>query len=233
MPLPVKAGEVFSKARFLLNDTSEAVYTDEVLLPALQIAVDNLRLECEDNNIPYTNVTSAAITVDAGITNVGGDGGPALPGDLVEIVNVYERIAGTNNDFRLMTRRNFLPKTSYQTTYLQVYTWQQQTIQFIGATSDIEIKIDYVGNTLSQPVDTNSSILIFNSISFLYFRTAALAANFIGENKSRSDELNMEALNCIETMENIGIKQQQNNPIRRRPFMAAYRTRGWANGASR
>ena len=90
-----------------------------------------------------------------------------------------------------------------------------------------------MGNTLNQPVDANSQILIFNSISFLYFRTAALAANFIGENKTRSDELNSEALNCIETMENIGIKQQQNNPVRRRPFMANYRTKGWASGAGR
>lgn len=233
MPLPVKAGEVFTKARFLLNDLAGAVYTDEVLIQPLQIATDNLRLECEDNNIPFTNVTSAAITVDAGVTNIGGNGGPALPNDLVEIVNIYERTAGTNNDFKMMTRRNFLPKSEYQTSFLLIYTWQQQTIQFIGATADIEVKIDYVGNTLNQPTNANSEILIFNSISFLYFRTAALAANFIGENKTRSDELNAEALNCIETMENIGIKNQQNNPVRRRPFMAGYRNRGWANGASR
>ena len=233
MPLPVKAGEVFEKARFLLNDTQGAVYTDEVLLPALQIATDNLRLECEDNNIPFTNVTSASITVPAGVKNIGGPGGPALPSDLVEVIEAYERIAGTSNDFMQMRRRNFVPKTDFETTYLEVYTWQRQVIWFIGSTSDIEVKLDYVGNTLSQPTNANSEILIFNSISFLYYRTAALAANFIGENKTRSDELNQEAVAAIETMENIGIKNQQSEPVRRRPFMSAYRQRGWANGASR
>lgn len=225
MPLPVKAGEVFDKARFFLNDTVAAVFTDTVLLPALQIAIEDLRLECEDNNIPFTNVTSAAILVPAGVQSIGGDGGPALPTDLVEIVEMYERIAGTTNDFIQMRRRNFIPKTEFQTTYLEIYTWQKQVVNFIGSTSDIEVKIDYVGNSLNQVVNANSEILIYNSISFLWFRTAALAANYIGENKTRSDELNIESVRCIETMENIGIKNQQSMPIRRRPFMSSYRQR--------
>ena len=225
MPLPVKAGEVFDKARFFLNDTVSAVFTDTVLLPALQIAIEDLRLECEDNNIPFTNVTSAAILVPTGVQSIGGDGGPALPTDLVEIVEMYERIAGTTNDFIQMRRRNFIPKTEFQTTYLEIYTWQKQVVNFIGSTSDIEVKIDYVGNSLNQVVNANSEILIYNSISFLWFRTAALAANYIGENKTRSDELNIESVRCIETMENIGIKNQQSMPIRRRPFMSSYRQR--------
>lgn len=225
MPLPVKAGEVFDKARFFLNDTVAAVFTDTVLLPALQIAIEDLRLECEDNNIPFTNVTSAAILVPTGVQSIGGDGGPALPTDLVEIVEMYERIAGTTNDFIQMRRRNFIPKTEFQTTYLEIYTWQKQVVNFIGSTSDIEVKIDYVGNSLNQVVNANSEILIYNSISFLWFRTAALAANYIGENKTRSDELNIESVRCIETMENIGIKNQQSMPIRRRPFMSSYRQR--------
>lgn len=227
MPLPVKAQEVFETARFLLNDTEGAVFNDTVLLPAIKLAMNDLRLECEDNNIPYTNMTSAGITVPAGTTNIGGNGGPALPSDLVEIIEMYERIAGTSNDFMRMDRRIFLPKTDYETNYLEVYTWQKQIVHLIGAVNDIEVKIDYVGDTLSQIVDANSQILIYNSISFLQFRTAALAAEFIGENASRADSLNIQAARCIETMENIGIKNQQNAPIRRRPFMSRYKQRGW------
>jgi hypothetical protein len=233
MPLPVKAGDIFDKARFFLNDTEGAVFTDTVLLPALQIAAEDLRLECEDNNIPYTNVTSEIISVPAGTVNIGGTDGPALPTDLVEIIEMYERIAGTNNDFVMMKRRNFLPKTEFQTTYLEVYTWQKQQVHFIGATGDIEVKIDYVGNTINAINNANSEVLLFNSISFLWFRTAALAANYIGENETRSTQLNSEAARCIETMENIGIKNQQSMPVRRRPFMASYRQRGWASGYAR
>ena len=233
MPLPVKAGDVFNMARFFLNDQVEAVYTDTVLIDPLKVAYEDLRLECEDNNIPYTNITSDAITIPAGTVTIGGPNAPALPSDLVEIVEMYERIAGTNNDFMLMRRRTFLPKTEFQTTYLEVYTWQKQVVHFIGSTSDIEVKIDYVGSTLNKVVNANSEILIYNAIAFLWFRTAALAANYIGENKTRSDELNAEALRCIETLENIGIKNQQSNPVRRRPFMSTYRKRGWAAGYTR
>lgn len=233
MPLPVKAGDIFTTSRFLLNDQVGAVFDNETLLPALKIAAEDLRLECEDNNIPFTNSTSAAITIPAGTVTIGGPNAPALPTDLVEIVEMYERIAGTNNDFMLMRSRNFLPKTEFQTTYLEVYTWQNQVVHFIGATSDIEVKIDYVSNELNRIIDENTEIRLFNCISFLWFRTAALAANYIGENKTRSDELNAEALRCIETMENIGIKNQQRQPVRRRPFMSTYRQRGWASGYTR
>lgn len=231
MPLPVKAGMIFDQARFFLNDTDAAVYTDTVLLPALKAAYEDLQLEVEDNNIPISNITSEPITITAGVTNIGGPGGPALPTDLVEIVEIYERLAGTTNDYIMMRRRNFLPKTEFQTTYLEVYTWQDQMIKFIGATGDIQVKIDYVGSTLGSIVDKNSQIRLYNCAAYLWYRTAAMAAMYIGENKTRADELNAEALRAIETMESIEIKNQQSNPVRRRPFMSAYKQRGWASGA--
>lgn len=227
MPSPVKAGEIFQQARFFLNDQIGAVFNDEVLAPALKSAYQELRMECEDNNIPYTNLTSSAITVPQGSTDIGGDTGPALPIDLIEIIEMYERVSGSGSDYKLMWRRNFLPKTDVQTTYLGVFTWQKQVVNFIGATGDVEVKIDYVGESLSRLIDKNSEIAIYNSCAFLWYRTAALAAEFIGENVTRAQSLNADALRCLETMENIGIKSQQSMPVRRQPFMSSYRQRGW------
>ncbi len=230
---PVKAGEIFDKSRALLNDTGidtggvPNVYTDDTLLPYLQMAFVDLLMECEENNIPVTNITSPVITVPAGITEIGPGTSIALPRDLIEIIEIYERVAGTNNDFMLMRRRAFKPKTEVQTTYLGVYTWQGQHIHFIGATSDIEIKIDYISQTSQAVTDKNSLVLIYNSQAFLWFRTAALAAFYIMQNKTRSDECNTEAGRCIETMESIGIKSQQGTVIRRKPFMAGYRMGSW------
>lgn len=227
MANPVKAGDIFDNSRALLNDALGDVYTDEVLLPYLRMGIVDLRLECEDNNIPFTNITSAWITIPAGILGIGGPGEPALPKDLIEIVEMYERIAGTNNDGMLMKRRRFEPKTEVMTTYLQVFTWQGQRVHFIGATSDIQVKIDYISQDIGDIVDKNTLILIFNSCAFLWYRTAALAAFYIMENKTRSDELNSEASRCIETMEAIAQKSEQSMPVRRRPFMSSYRQRGW------
>lgn len=223
MPPPVKAGDIFDNAQALLNDRAGDVYTDEVLLPYLRMAYVDLRLDCEDNNIPFTNMTSASITVPAGVTNIGGSGGPALPADLVEIVEMWERTAGTSNDFMLMRRRIFKPKTDVQTSYLGVYSWQGQEVKLIGATGDIEVKFDYISQNIGEIVNENTLIIIYNSCAFLWFRTAALAAFYIMENKTRSDECNAEALRCMETMENIAIKSQQGMPVRRRPFMSSYR----------
>lgn len=227
MASPVKAGDILDKARTLMNDAAGDEYTDTKLLPYMQMAYVDLRLECEDNNIPFTNMTSKAITIPAGVKNIGGSGGPALPVDLVEIVEMYERIAGTNNDYMLMGRRYFEPKTEVETTYLQVYTWQGQVVHFIGASTDIEVKIDYISQSIGEINDPNTLVLIYNSCAFLWFRTAALAAFYAAENPTRSQELNAEAARCMDLMINIGVKSQQNMPVRRRPFMSAYRQRGW------
>lgn len=230
MPQAVKAGDIFDRARFFLNDTDGNLFTDVAMLPALKIAIDDLRIEFEDANIPFTNVSSEVITVPAGVRSIGSNtetNSPALPVDLVEIIEIYERSSGTTIDFEMMGRRRFLPKTDIETAYLGVWSWQGQVVKLIGATGDIEVKIDYIGNTFNQIIDANTQIVVFNSIPFLSFRTAALAANYIGENKTRSDELNTEAQRTIDSVENIGIKSQQSMPIRRRPFRSRYKSRGY------
>jgi hypothetical protein len=226
MANPVKAGDIFDNVRSLMNDQDGDVYDDTILLPYLKMANIDLRLENEDSNIPVTNATSDAISIPAGTLGIGGLDQPALPADLIEIVEMYERTAGTTNDFMRMRRKIFDPKTEVQTTYLQIYTWRGQKVHFIGATTDLEVKIDYISQT-GEINDKNTMILIYNSCAFLWYRTAALAAFYIDENKTRSDELNAEAGRCIETMESISIKSQQNMVIRRRPFMSNYRQRGW------
>lgn len=229
MPLQVSTGTVIGdNVRPLLNVTALDGYSDVVILPYFKMAYDELRMECEDNNIPFTNITSKVITITAGVIDVGGPTGPALPPGLVEIYEIYERTSGTDNDFMLMRRRNFLPKTSQLTQFLEIWTWQNQVINFLGANSAVDIKIDYVADTLVNIVDSNTLIPLFNSRLYLGYRTAALCARFIGENPDRADQLDGMASNALEMLENIGVKNQQGNPIRRKPFMSAYRQRGWA-----
>lgn len=219
--MSIKAGDIYDRARFFLNDTAGDEFDNATLEPALKTAYEDIRLECEDANIPFTNKTSAIITVPAGVTAIGANdvvGSPALPDDLIDIVEVYERTAGSTNDFMMMKPTRFLPKTSVITAYLEMFAWQGQVIKFLGSTSDIEVKIDYVANTLSRIINENTEIYLNNCINALSFRTAALAALYIGENKTRSDDLNAEAQRCVDIMENIAIKNQQSMPVRRRPF---------------
>lgn len=228
MPLPIKVIDVFDTARFCLNDVGVSYYSNDVLLPALKIAYEDLRLECQDANIPFTNKTSAVITVPATVTAIGASdvaNSPALPVDLVEIIEMYERTAGTTNDFTRMDPVRFLPKTEVQTAYLRVFTWQKQVVRLIGANGDIDVKIDYVANTLDRVVNENTQILINNCINALSFRTAGLCARYMMENTTRADELDAEASRCLGLMTNIDIKNQQSMPVRRRPFRASFKSR--------
>lgn len=228
MPAAFKVGDVFDRVRSLMNDQSGDVYTDFVITPYFKMAHDDLRQECEDNNIPYTNITSAGITIQQGVTDIGGETGPALPLDLVEILEMYERVSGSNNDYLLMKRNLFLPKVETITSYLEVYTWQKQIIRFLGANGNVEVKIDYLGDTLGEVVNENTVINLFNAKPFLSFRSAAYCANYIGENPDRADRLDLNAVRSLETFLNIAIKNEQSMPVRRRPFMSTYRQRGWS-----
>ncbi len=233
MPLAVKAESVFDGVRALMNDSDGNLYTDEVILPYFKLGYDGLRQDFEESSIPFSNITSENITIPAGVTSIGNPneaGSPALPTDLVEIYEMYERTAGTNQDYMLMRRRNFLPKTTVQTEFLEVFTWQKQIVRFLGATSDIEVKIDYIADSLREVVDGNTLITPFNCQTFLKYRTAALCSVFIGENETRGSILNQEADNARTILLNIGTKFQQSMPVRRRPFRANWKNRGWGGG---
>ena len=218
-------GYMMTQVRSLLNDQAGAVFTDEVLLPFIKMAADDMQGELEDNQLPFVSRTSGAILVPAGSTTIGGTTGPALPPDVLDILAVWERTAGTNNDFSLMRRVQFLPKTDTETSFHEVWTYQDQIVQFPKATSDIEIKMDYLGANLVDATPT-TEVRFNHAKMFLQYRTAALAAEFIGENDGRAEKLNGNAERCLDTMLSINIKSQQSVITRRRPFMANYRRGG-------
>lgn len=221
----IKVGEVFDSVRAFMNDTSGAVYTNVIILPYFKIAYDELRLELEDYSIPIGMATSDGFTVTAGVTCIGGNGGPALPKDLIEVLEVYERTAGTTNDFVPMARDITLPKTEVRSSYLEVWAWQRQKIMLLGATSDVEVKLDYLAE-LPDVNNENTVLEVTNSKIALSARTAALIAMFIEENGERYQACLDTCNNALEKMLNIKIKPQQRIPIRRMPFNARRKMRG-------
>lgn len=216
--MPFNVSEILSGSAPLLNDIGLTSFTYVAQLPYLKIAVEDLRQELMDNGIPVSHFTSAAITIASGETNIGGDDGPALPADLIDIISVWERTSGSNSDYLLMRKLSFLPKVNSVTSYLGIYSWDNQVISFLGATGPIEIKIDYIGDPLGSVVDENSQLRTYNTKNFLIYRNAALCAEFAGEDKERATALNANAQRSLDTLLSISIKGQQNIMTRRRPF---------------
>jgi len=220
------AAEILDLSAALLNDTAQAVYTDSVQLPYLNIALRELQEHFELNNVPVTNRLSAALTIPIGGTTLSFVTVPALPLDLIDIQQLWERISGSD-PYTPMTRAEFLPRymegvTTNQFTW---WTWINQTISFLPANIAIDVKLDYIASLFVTITDVNSQISVINADTFLAYRTAGLCSQFIGENPERAQELNGDAVMAIDRSTGINTKGRQAIAVRRRPFMAAYKTR--------
>lgn len=213
-------------AAVLCNDVSRATYTNPVLLPFLQIALNELQEHFELNDMPVTQLTSGVIPVNAGITEIGFDTAPPLPEDLIEIEQLWQRQRGVDPFIPVSPKREYLPHSlaGAQISSIIAWTWNENRIKFLPCNQNIDLKIDYI-KALFPVVDVNSIIHVINSESFLKYRSAALASYFIGEDKPRATELNEYAEMSIERSTGIGIKGKQSIATRRRPFMASYKNR--------
>lgn len=216
----------------LLNDQNRAVYTNTVLLAYLNIARNELQEIFELNNIPVTKETSAIITVPAGDTVVAFAATPpavSLPDDLIEIEKLWESATGQNT-WRGLTKKDYLTQ-SFQSTPVSNFNewaWIDQEIRILEANADIDLKIDYIKSLfLSLAIgDIADSNPILNTDTFLQYRTAGIAAEFIDENVSRAGALNSYGLMALERSLGISTKGRQSIVTRRRPFRSSYKRRG-------
>lgn len=215
------AYQVMDSSAALLNDRALSNFTYAAQMPYLNMALRELKELCELNNIPVSNKSEIDIEVPAGSTTIEFNAlapEPALPVDLIEPLELYERNSGTTQDFIPMTRTQFLPTYNTQVSNLIYWSWLGQKIKLIGATNDIEVRIDYTKDIFPTIVDKDESIDMINAQSFLQYRTASLCAEFIGENKERADTLNQYSLLSLDRVLGIGIKGGQSIATRRRPF---------------
>lgn len=224
----LSAGEVMDKAAVLMNDSAKQVYRYDIQIPYLQMALQDLRKKMEENNSPVTNETSVAILVPANVTRVGfTTAWPSrLPADLVEIQELWQRQSGVN-PYTQMTRMDFLPKylEGVETNFWNIWAWEGNEIRLLPANQDNEIKIDYVRSLFMNVTSENDQLSVINADSYLEFRTAALLAEFVGENPTRAISLNGQAEISWDLMCGIETKGRQEIYTRRRPFRAAWKGR--------
>ena len=220
------ASDVMDSSAALLNDNAKRRFTYAVQIPYLNMALDELREVLQLNNAPLTNKTDESIIILAGVTHVGGGGSnPSLPTDLIEIQDIYERQNAVTEDWQPMTRVDFLPQFVRQIESLTYWTWQGQQIHFIGATTDRQLQINYISDGVPTVHAQTTQIAVINAKTFLFYRTAALLAQFVGENKERSDDLNGMSILAMDRLTGINAKGRQAIFTRRRPFQASHKVR--------
>lgn len=220
--------QIMSRAAALMNDSIQSVYTNEACLPYLNMALDELQEYYELNNVPVLNHSSSVITVPHGVSVIGFNTTPSLPVDLVEIQSLYESEVGQQS-WSLMSPRNFIHPTKDEINSFIVYSWMNNQINLIACNRDTDLKIDYVASIFPTDIligSINTNYPVPNIKSFLAYKTAALLAQYIGENETRSAELNGLAQLALDRALGISTKSRQSILTRRRPFRAAFKSRG-------
>jgi hypothetical protein len=226
-----KPSEVITTVATLMNDYSQSLYTNTACLPFLNLSLDELQEIFELNDIPVTHNTSTAIKIFAGVDRLGFDTTPALPSDLVEILQLWESPSGLNR-WTPMIKKEFIPHyLQDNTTISQFLIWELEhgRIKLIAANADNDLKIDYIGSLFNTPIlikDINVNLPFTNVKTYLEYKTAALCAMFIAENESRALALDSLTGSALSRALGIPIKGMQSIITRRRPFRSSFKRRG-------
>lgn len=228
MPTP---NEIIKTAASLMNDSIQSKYTNAAVLPFFNLALEELEENFELNDLPVTHKTSATITIPASTSFIGYGTTPALPANLIEIVQLWESDTGQNK-WILVTKQRFLPAymrdPSATYTQFQFYAWKDNQIEVFPSSAIIDLKIDYLGSlfTAATVATINVDIPLRNIKMFLELKTAAFCAVFLAENTERGMTLSGEADRALSREIGIPVKGMQNIMVRRRPFRANFKSRG-------
>ena len=227
MPTPdFTAGNVMDAAASLLNDTARTVFTYTVQIPYLKMSLQELREYLELSNSPVTNYADTVLAIPAGTTVISFLTTPALPTDLVDIRQAWERVTGTD-PYTSMRRVDFIPNFISGETVpnFSIFAWLNNSMHVPASSQIIDLKLNYI-QEIDNVVDENSQLTLINGKTFLQYRLGALLAEYVGENKARADALNMNAQSALDRT--IGIETKGRQPIstRRKPFRSAWKRRG-------
>lgn len=218
------------RAAVLMNDAAKTDYNYVTLLPMLNLALDELNAEMDDTHISSHFATTLPILIPKGslaMWPTESINTPHYPVDLIEVQEIVERRAGSNDNFLPVTRYEFHPIGESIDT-LGGWAWEQRIIKFRGPNgpnTDREVRLKYIQHFLGQAFNDQTVIGTIDCRPYLTFKTAAFAAMFIGENPTRAKVLDDAAEASLEKVVSIQNKGKQAIMTRHRPFRSAYKAR--------
>lgn len=221
--MPLIASDVMLEAASVyLNDRARAHYDDTVLLPYLKKAYKDLQLEMFlQGSVVLEETSSAALLLPA--LSVSMTDSAILPSDLIEPVEVFERV-GINDAWEPLGLETWEPTTNpVDFQYLNVYTWREQDIKFRGCNRAMYVMLHY-RKELSSITGANSAIAVFNSSPYLSAKTAFYAAGFGGGNTTRAQAALSGAETALSKLNQVQVRENQ-HPVRRLPYGSRRRRR--------
>jgi hypothetical protein len=220
------AGQITALSRALLNDSADNLFTDGLLIPYLNAAYRKVQRALAnvgagafitDNvTVVVPAVTAADASLQVSIT----DATPPpnqLPTDLLRPVRLWERVAGSTDDFVEMadlTGHGGLPSRPQGAT-LGIWEWRADGIYFLGATQNTEVRLRY-DKALPDLTDASSNVLVRNSQECLACWTAALAS--MARGSPLADKWYAAGDDALEDLISGAARREQQSVRRRRPY---------------
>jgi hypothetical protein len=190
------------------------------------MALQELQEIFELNSVQVTEMSSAAIPVNAGVTEIlfNSPSQPRLPDNLIEPERLWERTRNIN-PWVPMVRKEYIPHdlAGVNTNMFTYYVWQENKIKLLESNADNDIKIDYVGSLFPKYVRSDTIIPVINAQGYLAYKTAELMSDMIEHNMERAQSSGGRALMSLDRISGITIKSKQQIMARRKPFRAAYK----------
>lgn len=212
---------IMDGAASLNNDTPKTLYTYAVQLPYLIIAQQELEQNLVLNEVPLSLISEYKVDVQIGDIVLILPDDFFIPNYLMERPNTSTK----ESDFVRMTEVkdvNHLQRDPGVS--LIEWDWRHNCINFVGATTIRNVRLNYWKQLLVPEIGSNEPQLGANN--FLKFRTAALIAEFIAKDTGRSMSLNVQAMQANDLLMSILVKNNQGKRIRRHPFRVG-RGYGW------
>ena len=207
--MDVPAGEILQYARIYLNDSPGNQWNDEVLLPYLRLAWDELQIELQIRDIQVVDEVTADTVVGKDITEL------PPPADLITPFFISEKSIDEPVTSYMRMRQRSWEGNRDSGDILGNWTWRNGLFHFPSHNTDRAIQIGYL-KSLIDIADENQIIALANCRIVLSKRTAALAARYGNSNPSRADILDVESAYAMEKLTGIQIKTKQSTMGRRR-----------------
>jgi hypothetical protein len=150
--------------------------TDAVLLPYANKAYRKVQMRLsQGGSKTMTNDIILTPSFPAGATQLSDTSNPQLPADFLAPREVFERIAGQPYFGRPMRPVDALPSGPQQALN-GVYSWFNETLNFVGALNALDIRLRYFSG-FPRITDGTSQILIRDGIDAMASYTALLASS--------------------------------------------------------
>lgn len=205
------ASEALVPCRLALNDADAENFDDDRLIPYMAMAMRDLVGKLELNEVPSYNEISAVIPVLAGETSLD------LPADFRSPIKLEEKASGEDPSFfARMYPREWEP-TAVPQTNLIYWTYRKDSILFLGATSNRDVRLYY--QTIGQPINSiNSVITVIGLENVLGLKTAENFAKYGLRNQELVDIIAPDFERQWDEFSRRRVKGNQSMPIKRPSF---------------